>query len=366
MSLNRLLVQNLRNLETVDIAPAGRVNWLYGENGSGKTSVLEAVSLLAQGRSFRTHKFRTLINHQSQSMTLFGRVVPGEGEAPIPLGLTRSADGSAQFKARGELVSSAAELAQYLPVQIINADSFRLLEAGPKVRRQFIDWLVFHVEPGFFPAWKALRRCLKHRNSLLRRDRITARDLEPWDKELVTQTRIIHDYRREQLERFLSHLNELITDFVALEDLGVSYYRGWDADSDYAEVLERGFAGDRQQGYTHMGSHRADLKLRIGRHPAVELLSRGQQKLLVCALKIAQASVFNHCTGRRCVFLVDDLPSELDAAHQRILVDWLECLQTQVFVTGVEAESLTRAWSHTGDKDATLFHVEHGSVTRQT
>jgi DNA replication and repair protein RecF len=362
LTLKRLLIQNLRNLEGVDIAPSLQVNLIYGENGSGKTSILEAINLLALGRSFRSHKHKPLINHQQQSFTVFGRVHAGDG-SEVPIGISRSLDGDASFKANGVLVPSAADLAAYLPVQVINSDTFLLLEGSPKVRRQFIDWLVFHVEPNFFPAWKAIQRCLKHRNSLLRRDRIDPFELATWDKELVGLTDIIHEFRTQCMAQFQETFAELLKEFINIDGIGLGYYRGWDKDKTYADVLNASFERDKRQGFTHLGSHRADLKITVNGLDAAEVLSRGQQKLLVCALKIAQGYVFTRITGRKSIYLVDDLPAELDEKHRALLVHWLDTMGTQVFITGVEPETLASSWRDKTKITPKMFHVEQGRVT---
>ncbi|HSC66820.1 MAG TPA: DNA replication/repair protein RecF, partial [Cellvibrio sp.] len=335
MTLRRLFIQNLRNLEEVDFLPSSQVNLIYGENGSGKTSILEAINLLALGRSFRSHKHKPLINHNQQSFTVFGRVHTDDG-SDVPIGINRNLNGAASFKANGVLVPSAADLASYLPVQVINSDTFLLLEGSPKVRRQFIDWLVFHVEPNFFPAWKGLQRCLKHRNSLLRRDRIDPFELTSWDQELIGLTNKIHEFRNECVAQFQATFSELLTEFISIDGLELVYVRGWATDKNYDDVLMADFERDKRQGYTHAGSHRADLKITVNGVDAAEVLSRGQQKLLVCALKIAQGYVFTRITGRKSIYLVDDLPAELDEKHRNLLVHWLDTMDTQVFITGVE------------------------------
>lgn len=362
MTLKRLLIQNLRNLEGVDIAPSLQVNLIYGENGSGKTSILEAINLLALGRSFRSHKHKPLINHRQQSFTVFGRV-HGDDGSEVPIGISRHLDGDASFKANGVLVPSAADLAAYLPVQVINSDTFLLLEGSPKVRRQFIDWLVFHVEPNFFPAWKAIQRCLKHRNSLLRRDRIDAFELATWDNELVGLTDLIHGFRTQCMAQFQGTFTELLKEFISIDGIALNYYRGWDKDKPYADVLSSSFERDKRQGFTHLGSHRADLKITVNGLDAAEVLSRGQQKLLVCALKIAQGYVFTRITGRKSIYLVDDLPAELDEKHRGLLVHWLDTMGTQVFITGVEAETLASSWHDKTKITPKMFHVEQGRVT---
>lgn len=362
MTLKRLFVQNLRNLNAVDILPSDRVNLIYGENGSGKTSVLEAINLLALGRSFRSHKHKPLINHQSDSFTVFGRV-HSDDDVDIPIGINRHASGEATFKANGNVVPSAAVLAAYLPVQVINSETFLLLEGSPKVRRQFIDWLVFHVEPNFFPLWKDLQRCLKHRNSLLRHDRIDPFELDTWDQELVSLTNKIHVFRQDCMAQFSETFYELLKEFISVEDIQIRYSCGWDKEKAYADVLRNSFERDHRQGFTSTGSHRADLKITVGGLDAAEILSRGQQKLLVCALKIAQGYVFSRLTGRKTIYLVDDLPAELDEKHRALLAHWLDAMNTQVFITGVERETLISTWQDKPNVETKLFHVEQGKVT---
>ncbi len=360
MTLKRLSVQNLRNLQAVEILPSPRVNLLFGENGSGKTSVLEAINVLALGRSFRSHKHKPLINHQSNAFTVFGRV--SSNSAEVPLGVERQANGQSSFKANGTQVGSIAELASYLPVQVINADTFLLLEGSPKVRRQFIDWLVFHVEPQFFLAWKGAQRCLKHRNSLLRRDRIDPRELEVWDRELIGLSETIDRYREQCVLEFKATFLELLDSFVRIPGIDLSYFRGWDRERSLSEVMGAGFDRDLRQGHTHSGAHRADLRISVDGVPAGEVLSRGQQKLVVCALKIAQGFIYSKKTGGACVYLVDDLPAELDREHRAKLVDWLEALNTQVFITGVEQEALLADWRDRPEIPKKVFHVEQGQV----
>jgi DNA replication and repair protein RecF len=362
MTLKRLAIKNLRNLMEVDILPCEGVNLFYGENGSGKTSILEAINLLALGRSFRGHKHKPLIRHEQDAFTVFGKIVAEDGNE-VPLGINRQMSGEATFKANGKAVSSAAILASYLPVQVINSETFLLLEGSPKVRRQFIDWLVFHVEPQFYPVWKDIQRCLKHRNSLLRRDRIDPFELSTWDQELLQLTEKIHCFREVCIERFKDTFYELLKEFETVEGIEIAYFRGWDKQKSYAEVLSSSFERDRRQGFTHTGSHRADLKITVKGMDAAEILSRGQQKLLVCALKIAQGYVFSRLTGRKTIYLVDDLPSELDERHRDLLAHWLDKMKTQVFVTGVEAESLSATWVKLSHIEMKMFHVEQGRVS---
>jgi DNA replication and repair protein RecF len=224
---------------------------------------------------------------------------------------------------------------------------------------------VFHVEPNFFPVWKDLQRCLKHRNSLLRHDRIDLFQLSTWDKELVILTEKIHQYRLACFDKFIASFYQLLNEFISLEGIAISYVCGWDQKKSYAESLADNYERDRRQGFTHTGSHRADLKITVNGQEAAQILSRGQQKLLVCALKIAQGYIFSQLTGRKTIYLVDDLPSELDEKHRDLLAHWLNTMNTQVFITGVEGDTLASTWRKLPEVKCKMFHVEQGIVTEQ-
>src|SRR5690606_33312510 len=188
-------------------------------------------------------------------------------------------------------------------------------------------------------------------------------ELASWDQELVGLTEHIHSLRANCMAEFEASFAELITEFVKVDGIKLSYYRGWDRERAYSDVLAEGFERDQRLGYTQMGSHRADLKITVNGLDAAEMLSRGQQKLLVCALKIAQGFVFSRITGRKSIYLVDDLPAELDEKHRQLLVHWLDRMQTQIFITGVEQEALLSSWHQKADITPKMFHVEQGWVT---
>lgn len=157
MSLSRVSVTAVRNLHPVTFSPSPRINILYGANGSGKTSVLEAVHLLGLARSFRSTRLTPVIQYEQLACTVFGQVELSEGGSSN-LGISRDRQGEFTIRIDGQNARSAAQLAEILPLQLINPDSFRLLEGAPKIRRQFLDWGVFHVEPASWPLGNACRR----------------------------------------------------------------------------------------------------------------------------------------------------------------------------------------------------------------
>ena len=360
MALTQLHVTAVRNLHPVTLSPSPRINVLFGANGSGKTSLLEAIHLLGLARSFRSTRLHPVIQHQHTQCMVFGQLRL-EDERLCKLGIAREREGEQQIRIDGQNVRSAAELAQLLPVQLINPDSFRLLEGAPKVRRQFLDWGVFHVEPRFLGSWQRLQKALRQRNSWLRRGRLSTAEQAAWDRELCLASDELDGYRRAYIQALKPVFEQTLRELLELPELTLSYYRGWDKDRDLQGVLAQSLLRDQQLGHTQAGPQRADLRLRLAGHNAADILSRGQQKLVVCALRIAQGHLLNQARQGRCIYLVDDLPSELDEHHRRALCRLLDDLQCQVFITCVDPDLLEGGWRQ--DTPVALFHVEQGRIT---
>lgn len=359
MSLSRISVTGVRNLQPVTLHPSPRINILHGDNGSGKTSLLEAIHILGMARSFRSVRLNPIITHELPSCTVFGQVELGENQSTA-LGISRERNGDVRIRINGESVRSAAELADTLPLQLINPDSFRLLEGAPKLRRQFLDWGVFHVEPRFLHAWQRLQQALKQRNSWLRHGTLDAAAQAAWSRELSAASDEIDSYRRAYIQALKPVFERTLASLLQLEGFQLSYYRGWDKERSLDEVLAASIERDHAMGHTQAGPQRADLRLRIANHNAAEILSRGQQKLVVCALRIAQGHLVSESKRGQCIYLVDDLPSELDDQHRLALCRLLEQLNCQVFITCVDSQVLLEGWRE--DTPVSMFHVEHGLI----
>ena len=363
MLIKKLEVTGIRNLRRASFHPLSSINVLYGENGAGKTSVLESIHLLSSARSFRSHKLKPLINNEMESCVAFAEIdIPGAGYQPVGVERFKSASTPGVIKIAGQSVKSASALAENLPVQVISSDTFKLLEGSPSVRRKFLDWGVFHVEHQFHSVWKNTQRCLKQRNTLLRHGRIDDQQLAVWTEEFVRLSSQLDSFRARYFQHLVPVFEQTLARLLALEGLSLAYYRGWDKDIDLAEVLAANAIREREQGHTSSGPHRADLKLRYQSASAADILSRGQQKLVVCALRVAQGYLLSRLAGRSCVYLVDDLPAELDKKHRLALCALLEELECQVFVTCVDYKDLDDCWSK--EAAISMFHVEHGVINQ--
>lgn len=372
MTIHKLMVKDIRNLESLTIQPSPSINILYGLNGSGKTSVLEAIHLLGLARSFRSSRIKPVIRKNQKKLTVFGQV-GHSGRTMFNIGVSRDIqEDNFQIRVSGKNLRSTSELAQLLPLQLINPDTLRLLEGSPKDRRQFLDWGVFHVKQReFLPLWKRLQKALKQRNSLLRHGRITGSvnslamsqirtELEAWDFELIKASEAVDQLRRKYFDDLVPVFHKVLDKLTDLDGIKLGYYRGWDKDRSFSEVLMEGLNRDIHSGYSHSGPQRADIRVKLDNSNAIDILSRGQLKLVVCALKLAQGLLFTKKSGKKCIFLVDDLPSELDTPHRRALCEILQNIHSQVFITCVEQSALLDCWLP--EVDVKVFHVKQGRL----
>lgn len=346
------------------MAPLGRHNIVFGSNGSGKTSLLEAVHILGTARSFRSGKPRSQIQYGKQRYVVRGDRAPLVGGASIPLalGVQRSVAGEVRLRLGAEDIRSVAQLADELPLLVMNSSSFDLLIGEPAQRRRFLDWGVFHVEHAHRAARQRFQRALQQRNMLLRRGNIDRLELEVWTQDLAIQGEAVAAARGA----FIDALKPLFRPIIAalapeLEAVELVYRRGWDASEGFAATLERSQSSDREQGFTQSGPQRADLRVLFSGHAAAETLSRGQQKLLVTALKLAQGQLLVD-QGSSVLFLVDDLPAELDRERCERVCRLLAGMNAQTLITCVDAEAISASWLTSDDDTVRLFHVEHGVV----
>jgi DNA replication and repair protein RecF len=358
--INKLQIQNLRNLQQVELSAHPSINTLWGENGAGKTSILEGIALLSRGRSFRSNKIARLIGPESSTVSVFAEIV-SDGRADgvngasgqCRLGLERD---SRSWKARrnGEDLNQLSELAGSLAVVAMEPNTHELISGAPEVRRRYLDWGVFHVEHTYLRAWRRYARALKQRNAALRsREKTVLPGLESiLAAEGEQMTRMRQNYAGELSE----HLQALVPALSpgGVGRISIEYRRGWSTGS-LADALSENRPRDLERGSTQCGPHRADLLIQVEGQAVKESVSRGEQKILATALIMAQAR--RQCeTGRFPVLLLDDLASEFDQRHFGAALEVGIGLGVQMWITGVEEVDPGSPHSR--------FHVEHGAVRK--
>ncbi len=353
MPIRQFTARNFRCLKSIEFDVGCEYSLICGPNASGKTSVLEALAYLGRGKSFRGAATTDLIRHGEREFVLFGHVDVGAREAKV--GVRNSHEGL-EIRIDGDADGGSAALAAALPLQIIDPDVHDLVGGAPEQRRRYLDWIAFHVEPGFLDQWRRFRRALKQRNAALKSG-AAATTMDGWNASFVELAGRIDNGRRQALEVVTERLEEAGQDLVG-SDVGFEYQPGWSEDKGLLKALEDSMERDLQQGSTQLGPHRADLKLMYDARRARKLVSRGQQKLLACAMILAATETAQAALERPLLLLLDDPAAELDRDSLQRLMRRVVALGCQVVATSLETE--LRFFPEA----ATVFHVEHGDLKR--
>jgi len=363
VSLGLLTLEHLRCIHRAELDLHPGRNLIVGANGSGKTSLLEAIFLLGRGRSFRTRNSERLISHGQSRLVVFGRTAPAdEPGIPVSLGVQVTRGEATIAKIQGEFTRTLAQLSTALPVQVIDPGVHKLIEDSAYRRRRWMDWATFHVEHGFVEVWATYTRALKQRNAVLKQLQVADIEqdsqLEAWDLELAQLGEKLAQSRRAMLEALKSHWSETVEALAGL-NLDLSYFQGWARDVPLLDALRHGRERDISRGSTHAGPHRGDVVLKINGKPAREVLSRGQQKLVAVSMILAQLRLLAGILPAPPTLLLDDPAAELDPDRLSRFIEQVAPLNCQLVLT-----SLTAGPQPFGEADR-MFHVEHGRVTER-
>ncbi len=354
MSLVKIEAHDVRNIEYAALEPSPRLNFVVGPNASGKTSLLEAVYVLGRGRSFRTSQISQLIRFGQNELMVTGKVVK-DAWPVIPVGV-RITRGEREIHLGGRKTQSSAELISAFPVLVIQPSSSQLLEGAPKYRRQFLDWGVFHFEESYLECWRRYVRALGQRNALLREKRLN--DIELWNREVARYGTIMNGARDRYAQRLKPFFLRSAAHFFEGFEFEFHLQSGWRKNKTLEAALQEDVASDVRLGYTQSGPHKADFSISLGGRPARAYLSRGQMKLLVYSLLLAQSLLMEESADVSACVLIDDVASELDEDNKNKLLGFLRECRTQFFITATADRVIRDAV----DDDAAVFHVEHGQV----
>jgi DNA replication and repair protein RecF len=348
MSLDEITITNLRCIEHAGMLLPSGLTLIYGDNGSGKTSLLEGIFVLGRGRSFRTRNSERLIRRGQAHMRVTGEVRRSDS---VRLGVEVTRTGAAA-RIAGRPAETLAELSQFFAVQVIEPGVHRLVEEGGYRRRRWLDWAVFHVEPRFMDTWLRYSRVLKQRNAALKTQAAT---VTAWDTDLARLGEEITDSRQRLMDRLQPYWHAAVGALAGLE-VELHYLRGWSQEQTLAEALDASRPADEIRRQTHAGPHRADIAVRLHGRPARDVLSRGQQKLVAVAMTVAQLRLLQEATQMAPTLLLDDPAAELDGERLQRFIDEVASLRCQLVVTSLHSES--RLF---GTPEST-FYMEAGRV----
>jgi len=366
MWIRCLEISGVRNVAQARLEFDPRLNLFLGPNGAGKTTILEALYLLSRARSFRGPGARPLISDGVTSLEVYGELMV-DGQV-TRIGVGRGPRGL-DMRLDGEPCDSLAALSARCPMRVVDPSAHDLVQGPPEGRRRYLDWGVFHVEPVFLTAWRRYQGALRQRNAALRGDPNNRSGVEAWDPELLVQARLVTEARKRYVASLEGTVAELLKALAWDNgELSMTLEPGWPQDegeepseetgqeSGLETALRAGWPRDRARGFTGVGPHRADLKLRVDAAPAAGRLSRGQQKTLALSLLLAQAVLLREHQGRAPILLLDDIVAELDRVRRKAVFELLGQLEGQLFVTAVERPPEGLAWGGSCSE----FHVEQG------
>ncbi len=358
MSIERLILADFRNVSQGTVDLHNRINFVVGDNGSGKSSLLEAIFYLAHGKSFRTNKLDNLVRHGQGNF-----VVNVKDEKGRRLGIKRDLlSNETIIKIDGNRFTKLSELAKNIAAQIVTPESFKLFFGGPKERRRFVDLGLFHVKHEYSEQWKLFSRVLKQRNACLRSG-ADNKTLSYWTKLFVEHSEKVAAVRENYVEQLKAELAKWLN--ILLPDIEqktqVQYLRGWNSKRNLADVLLENAGRERKQGFSLYGAQKFDVKF-LYENQAIETeLSRGQQKLFLLALTLAQTKLIEKVKQVKPILLIDDIGAELDTSSRQRLATAISDIESQIIITAIEKKVLEVLIPE--DNKFKMFHVKHGKLS---
>jgi len=323
-----MTVAEFRNYRSLSFQPDPGLNVLSGPNAQGKTNLLEAMGLLLVGRSFRGAKTVELPFWGAVAASLQGSVRHGEVEREVRRGIAQREDG-------GWVVTGAGcPWARAIP---FGWQDLAILTGGPQARRNFIDGFAGKVQPAHLAAHSRYRQVLGRRNHLLQRGQME--QLSAWDEQLAKLGVEILGRRYRAVGALEREVATLYPEMAGADHQVTLSYRSTLAphvtEAEFLEVLERRRDDERRRGMTLVGPHRDDLVVELDGHDMRSFGSRGQQRLLVLALRLSEAGPVEAAVGSPPVLLLDDALSELDHEVQTRVLRYIG-RSGQVFLTTAE------------------------------
>ncbi len=389
MPIRSIKLANFRNLSSLNIELSDGVNFIIGHNGTGKTSILEAIYLLSTGRSFRTNNLAKLIKFNCEYLAINAALASSaEQEFTTLVDYHRNKKADKRLLLNNSAVKSIAEIAAILPVCNIDGEVFHALSSAPMYRRQLYDWGVFHVKHEFLNSWRRYEGVLKQRNSLLRqharlyvrpdaenkhRNIKGLREIRVWDNLFIDAAFELVQIRQAYFNlleiNFSYYIEKLLPKFSYHIRLGLNHGLGAElnnkkiTDSDYFKAYLQAALADKllhdlSRGYTSVGPHRMDIIFKYNDQVAKDLVSRGQEKLIIVAFYLAQLSVIKARAGKKCTVLIDDLAAELDPQSWQLLYQQLLASEHQLIFSAISEQQISLGSETSEPREIKMFHVE--------
>lgn len=361
LAVEILNVRGLRNLASVDLELGHRFNVLAGENGQGKTNVLEAIYLIATSRSFRTSKLLELLGSPGEVASIRAQVRESDETRVQSVGLR---SGLRSVRVDGKKPATLAAYAVRTPVVVFHPGALTLTLGSGSERRKLLDRVALYLSPSSLADVEAYVRALRARQRVLERRGESASDLTDWEELLIRHGLAVSKARGEAADRLGPHASRAFARIGPADVcLTARYQRSAPEDADtFRTMLIQSRREDRLRRSARIGPHRDDLTLHLGHRPVRGIASQGQHRAVVLALELAEMQVVAEARGVRPILLLDDVSSELDRARTAALFGALHAEEGgQVIVTTTRPE-LVDTKSASSEEDRRDFTVVGGQV----
>ena len=356
MSVKELQTVNFRNLVADKLTLHPDLNFLIGDNGSGKSSLLESLFYLGHGKSFRTNKVESLIQNDFDAF-----IISAKSDDNTQLGIQRNRIGESKIKVNGASSTKLSDLAKNIAVQIVTPESFKLFFGGPKERRKFVDLGLFHVEHSFSAEWKLFQRTYKQRNACLKHN-ANLEQLSYWTEEFCRLSENIALFRKKYIESLRIELTHWLKIMLpnSGDDISIQYLQGWNSKKELALILEENKYKEIEKGYSLYGAQKFDIRFLIDNSSIEHRLSRGQQKLFLLALTFSQSKLIEQVKRIKPILLIDDIGAELDHSSRKAMFCANQLLNCQTIISAIDRVALEPLIPD--DNNYNMFHVEHGQI----
>ena len=346
MKITRAQLTNYRSYEACVLAPCEGVNVLLGDNGQGKTNVLEALYLCCTGRSHRTRQDRELIRWGADFASVKVEAERRDGSHEVEI--VMPALGRRKLKIAGQAASKSGELMGHVTGVLFSPEDLRTVKDGPAERRRFVDMALSQIAPAYYYALQRYARALKQRGEVLKAASVQPglmATLDSWDEQLAAAGAELMARRRSYIAGLSETAREIhgeISD--GRERLEIRYAPSVTMGDDAQSILDMLFAareGDVRRMVTSVGPHRDDVQLLIGDRDVRAFGSQGQQRTAALAMRLSELHVMRGAMGEWPMLMLDDVMSELDPGRRRQLVGRLKGIQT--FITCTDVDDLAGA-----------------------
>jgi DNA replication and repair protein RecF len=356
-SLDRLRAREFRNLRQLELVPGPRFNVVSGENGQGKSNLLEAIEYLGSLRSFRGARVEDLIHEAAERAELSG-LASGDGP-PHQLRVALDRGERREVQLDGKRPRSRASYGRALPAVVFHPGELTLTAGGADARRSFLDHLLTRLDETYATSLAAYTRALASRNRLLRAEPPNRRGITAYDELLSASGAVIGQARAALVDALSPQVSTLFEEISgAGPQLSLRYEpRVFPEVASLRAALQTAYDKDIARGFTADGPHADDLGFRLRETKARRYASQGQHRAMVLALKVAELRELERRTGRTPLLLLDDVSSELDRAKNQRFFEMLARLGGQVFLTTTHPD-LIRV-----DTDRRDFLITAGELT---